>query len=1152
MSLKFTYFNGNGWNDGSGNGYHLAPLYGGTAPELYNGGFWFNGNTAMGATLNAQDALTFASGNWTVGFRLSVPANSGLTNSGYGASNTGANILKIKSVATGASIVTVTVTTGFNFGLNKKYITIAAGDGQATPSITWYDDNAPITTFLGASSGASPQANPGVTGEFNITVNKWQTYGDNGAYFVKVNGTPVIEYTYQSYTPDLSQGVIVEIEAADNTSGWTATDAVKLFSLWYVDFAENTPSEERTTTINNIFNPPQGGQQQGARMSNQILSKFIADSAIITSKLATGAVTADKLAVDSVITSKIQDGAVTTAKLASGAITNDKIASGIDAVKIGDGSVSNAKFQALSDFNVNKGTVQGQIDAEVSRASAAESSLSSALSSAVSQASSALAAESSRSQVAEASISAALAAEISRASAAESSLSSVITAEISRASAAESSLSNRIDLVLSNLDTPALDSLVEVVTAFQAADSSLQGAISSLSGAAGSGLTQEISRAQAAEASLSNALVAEVSRAEAAETSLSNALTAEISRASAAETSLAASIAAEETRATGVENSISSAMFKKDGSVTATGGFNMGGFGIGNLPTSGYPVSNAQAATKLYVDQQKAAEASRAGAAEQSLAQSISALQTSSNLAITAEQSRAQAAEGSLALRIATEEGLLTAEVSRAQLAESSLSTRAGVIETDLANEISRAIAAESSLNNNCISLSQSISAAGTSLGGRIDGAVSSATTAIANEVSRAQVAEASLASSISGVSSSLDAEVSRATAAEASLASRLSTDETNLANEISRAQAAEDTFFKTDSSRSISGTTKWLNPSNVQAAWLSADASSNFTIQAGTNINLTASFGKVVVSSGDSVLEVNGKLTNVTNGVAAQDAVTVSQLNAEQSRAQAAESSLSARVDFIASNVDPAAIDSLTEVVAAFQAADSSLNGAISALGTGSSSAIGVESSRAQAAETSLASRIAAEETALAAEISRAQAAETSLQSALSSAASSATTAISNESSRAQVAEASLSLSIAAEVSRATAAESSLATRVGAEESARASADSSLASRIGSEESARAAGDSSLSSRIDLLAAVTSAKESFALTSGQLTSVSLAHSPKANSVAVFVGRVALHEGEDYTVSGSTITWAGAVASGGAEALGVGDNVYVSYLYSAV
>lgn len=68
----------------------------------------------------------------------------------------------------------------------------------------------------------------------------------------------------------------------------------------------------------------------------------------------------------------------------------------------------------------------------------------------------------------------------------------------------------KISLVMSNLDTEALDSLVEVVTAFQNADGSLSDSISSLSSSASSALAAEISRAMAAESLVQSNLDAAV------------------------------------------------------------------------------------------------------------------------------------------------------------------------------------------------------------------------------------------------------------------------------------------------------------------------------------------------------------------------------------------------------------------------------------------------------------------------------------------------------------------------------------------------------------------------------------------------------------------------------------------------------------------
>jgi hypothetical protein len=155
-------------------------------------------------------------------------------------------------------------------------------------------------------------------------------------------------------------------------------------------------------------------------------------------------------------------------------------------------------------------------------------------------------------------------------------------------------------------------------------------------------------------------------------------------------------------------------------------------------------------------------------------------------------------------------------------------------------------------------------------------------------------------------------------------------------------------------------------------------------------------------------------------------------------------------------SNADPAALDSLTEIVAAFQSADGNLNNTITALSSTASSGLSSETSRAQSVESSL-------NNALSAEISN------------------RVVDVDNEESRAISAEGSLTTRVSIETSRATSAEVSLTTRVSSEEVARASADTSLASRVSAEESrstslttrvsseevTRASADTSLTSRV-------------------------------------------------------------------------------------
>ena len=169
----------------------------------------------------------------------------------------------------------------------------------------------------------------------------------------------------------------------------------------------------------------------------------------------------------------------------------------------------------------------------------------------------------------------------------------------------------------------------------------------------------------------------------------------------------------------------------------------------------------------------------------------------------------------------------------------------------------------------------------------------------------------------------------------------------------------------------------------------------------------------------------------------------------AETSRATAAEASLNSKIDGVISNVDPATLDSLSEVVAAFQAADGSLQGAISALGTGATSALGTQVTALEAADTSLADAIAAEQTARANAV-------TAEQSARSAADTSLAAAISSETNRAQAAELSLASSVTTETLRAQAAEASLASSISsgssaiaAETSRAQAAEASLASTI-------------------------------------------------------------------------------------------------------
>ena len=97
--------------------------------------------------------------------------------------------------------------------------------------------------------------------------------------------------------------------------------------------------------------------------------------------------------------------------------------------------------------------------------------------------------------------------------------------------------------------------------------------------------------------------------------------------------------------------------------------------------------------------------------------------------------------------------------------------------------------------------------------------------------------------------------------------------------------------------------------------------------------------------------------------------------------------------------------------------------------------------------------------------------------------------------------------------------------------------------------------GDSALEARILSLETKKSyahEKEMFTA-AAPLISITLSKEAAEKSLVVFVGRLALHAGEDYLVSvvgGKTVlTWHGDFAVGGVEAIAVGDQIRVMYNY---
>jgi hypothetical protein len=183
------------------------------------------------------------------------------------------------------------------------------------------------------------------------------------------------------------------------------------------------------------------------------------------------------------------------------------------------------------------------VSAEASARQSADSSLQSSLSSEVSRAQSAESTEQAARIAGDASLQSSLDSEISSRQSADSQLQSNIDSEQASRIAGDSSTlqsskdytDGKISLVMSNLDTEALDSLVEVVTAFQNADSDLDQTISDLSSAATSALAAEQAARISGDESLQSNLDAESDRAMSKESELEDSIDSEQSRAMDAE-----------------------------------------------------------------------------------------------------------------------------------------------------------------------------------------------------------------------------------------------------------------------------------------------------------------------------------------------------------------------------------------------------------------------------------------------------------------------------------------------------------------------------------------------------------------------------------------------------------------------------------------
>lgn len=161
---------------------------------------------------------------------------------------------------------------------------------------------------------------------------------------------------------------------------------------------------------------------------------------------------------------------------------------------------------------------------------------------------------------------------------------------------------------------------------------------------------------------------------------------------------------------------------------------------------------------------------------------------------------------------------------------------------------------------------------------------------------------EATDAANLSTALTAVSTEQTRATTAEAGL-------QTNISNEATRATAAETAINAAIASLTATEAANHTTSTDAIAAEAARALAAEAAIQADVDANETAA--AAALSAAETALQ-----TSIDGNSAA--------LTAEVARATAAEAGLQSQLTDIVSNVDPAALDSLSEVVSHFNAADS------------------------------------------------------------------------------------------------------------------------------------------------------------------------------------------------------------------------------------
>ena len=570
--------------------------------------------------------------------------------------------------------------------------------------------------------------------------------------------------------------------------------------------------------------------------------------------------------------------------------------------------------------------------------------------------------------------------------------------------AGDSALQTQIDFITTNTDPATLDSLTEIVSAFEDADSDISALIASNTTA----ISSETTRATGAESVLQTNITAEASTRGTADTGLQTAITAEETARIAADAATLVSAKAYTDQEADSHQAVATAHADaQDASLIGDASVNGT---AGNTVTA--RIATAKSEATAFTTSQVSAEAATRLAADDALSlrttvlegemTTVEALAAQNEIDLRAEEVTRASGDSSLqgqidaeeAARILADTGIqtqVTAEVTRAQGVEA---TNAAAVVTERQRAEGVEAGLRTDVNTNTVNITANAGsitgentralAAESALGTRIDSAET--LQAADHADNQAQItAEVTRASGIeAGLQTSVDSNQTQITANDADIAA-LATLQSNdhddnqaqITAEVTRASAAEvvnaDAVVAetTRASGIEAGLRTDVDSNQTQITANDADILALETLQSSDHddnqAQITAEVARAtaaeVVNAAATATEktraegieaglrtdVDSNQTQITsndadilaltNLQAADHADNQTQITAEVNRASGIEAglrtdvtTLEGRVDFIVSNDDGAALDSLTEIVTAFQGADSTLDGVITA----------------------------------------------------------------------------------------------------------------------------------------------------------------------------------------------------------------------------